>query len=264
MSNLLAFVLLACSDGEGPPPVFVDDTGSSTGETGTRPPMTESRVRVFAGFRYDATTGLPGIWLDQSSGSSFSAIEILVGDDEYDGVNGQLCRVVIPIAPGEGTPRPAEDLNFRQYWAIDLTSDPALATTNCDQPEFQRIWDFYEGNVVEFMTTNRNGSPARYSFLLEPPSPTAIEWLSGLPSVEAEQVLGADVGVTNRWPNNMSRATSVAAVGYRVDPVGQLLVDSEGENVPVSLLEVQVSSSLPDAVYIFRSYRISVIQNGRL
>ncbi|MEM6928886.1 MAG: hypothetical protein AAF602_18245, partial [Myxococcota bacterium] len=240
MPNLLAFVLLACSDGEGPPPVFVDETGSSTGDTGMQPPMTESRVRVRASFRYDPTTGGPGVWLDESSGSSLSAIEILVGDDVYDGVNGQLCRVVIPILPGSATPVPPDTLNFRQYWALDIESDPALATTNCDQPEFQRIWDFYEGKVVEFMTTNRNGNPARYSLLLEPPSPTAVDWLSGGGSpIEADQVIGGDVGVTNRWPNGLNRATSIAVYGYRSDPAGRLLVDAEGENVAVSLLEVQ-------------------------
>ncbi len=250
--NLLTILLLACGD-EAPPPFFgVDTGGPSATDTGARGPMSQSRIRVRATFRYDEATGLPGLWLDESLGSSRSAIEFLVGDEDFDGANGQFCRVYVPILPEASVPFGPDELGSQQYWGASLIVDPASASTNCDEPEYQRIWDFYGGRVTEWLVTDLDGSVADYALVLEAPLPDEIDWLAGsLSTIDETEVFGAQIRLTNRWPNSRAPA---AAYGLRVDETGLLLVNDEGANVPIPSPGLAEAGGIEDGVYIFLGY----------
>ncbi len=239
--------LLGCS-GEALLPVIVDtsDTGEALG------PLRESRVRVFATFRYDAATGLPGPWLNESSGQSTSAIDFVVADDRYDGVNGTWCHVYVPISAEGATA--VSDLGPDVFWGVTLDVDPARVTTNCDEPEYARINDFYRGEVVEFLTTNRDGSPVEFGVFVGSPSPDAVAWLAGGgPQVEEQDVIGGGVRLSDKWA--YGRVDSIAALAHETDENGLLVIDEEGSNQSIPLSEVFVDPGIREAVYELRGYR---------
>jgi len=246
MKRLLLFVAVAgCGPGSEVPPVFVTDTGEAMDTGGPPGPLEETRLRVGAVFRVDAATGLPGPWLDESSGARTSAIEIIVGDDQYNGSSGTWCVVSVPISAEGATRRehrPPEfrqpgDLQEGQFWGVDLVVDQNDISTNCDQPRFERIWDFYGGELVEYVTLNLDGSPASWAIILERPTSDAVGWLTGGGNnIEETEVIGGEIQLSNRWPS--SRINAIATLGERTDPDGVLLIDEKGENQPIPLLEL--------------------------
>lgn len=251
---LTALGVVACSGEEGPPPVFNDPPTAETGEAPIGP-LRETRLRVGAFFRYDAATRVPGPWIDESSGDSTSAIQFIVGDDEYDGSNGTFCEVLVPIR-GEGA-RQDLDLEDRQFWAADLVVDPEDIVTNCDEPEHERIWDFYDGRLVEFLTTNRDGSPPTWGVVVEEPSATAVDWASSS-GIEVERIIGGEVRVSNQWVG--SRVDAIVTIGFETDASGTLIVDETGDNVPILLTEIRTGPiDIQDGYYRMIGYQYQVV-----
>ena len=106
LSSLLWMSLTGCflfgNDGSDSPLMFGDDDPTESGTDPGPPPdttMRESRTQILAAFRYDAATGLPGAWTDADGDEGISAIQVVVGDDQYTGASGTACGVLIPISP---------------------------------------------------------------------------------------------------------------------------------------------------------------------
>ncbi|MEM6926212.1 MAG: hypothetical protein AAF602_04750 [Myxococcota bacterium] len=246
-------ILLGCADSDDMIPVFVDVTGDTGAAEG---PLPESRVRVLARFRHDARTGLPGLWFDESSGSSTSAIDFIVADDVYNGVTGLSCRVLVPISPVGATR--IGGLASGQYWGVSLQFDPEGVTTNCDEPEYQRIWDFYGGRVTEFLTTDRDGSPAEFGLIIEEPSPSAVAWLTGAGQILPEEVIGGTIRVSDRW--SFGTVTAVATRAFQTDENGTLVVDQEGANLPILLEDVAEGSGITEGLYDLIGFQFVVFR----
>lgn len=247
---VLLVAMVGCkADVAAAPIVEPDDTGLG--------PLLESRVRVFATFRYDAATGLPGPWLDESSGQSTSAIDIVVADDEYDGLNGTYCRVLVPIGAREATP--IGNLQDHQYWGVTLEVAPERVSTNCDEPGFERIWDFYDGQVVDFLATNRDGSPARFGVIVQEPTSEAVNWLAGAgPQIEADNVIGGAILLSDWW--SAARVETIAGLAYQTDENGIVARDAEGSRRPISRAEVPQPTGIEEGRYDLSGYRFVVFR----
>jgi len=244
------------------PPVMVEDTAETpTSESGVTGPTSlgETRLRVGAIFRYEAATGLPGPWLDESDGDSTSAIEFIVGDDLYDGTNGTFCVVNVPIS-SEGA-RLITELEDDQFWGVTLEIDDKAITTNCQEPQYQRIWDFYGGNLIEFITTNRDGSEPDWGIIVETPSANAINWLTGSgSSIEEAHVIGGEIRLSDRW--SLSRVNAIAALAFETDDKGVVSMNKKGEGIPIPLEDVDQNPGIAEGVYDFIGYQYIVITNG--
>ncbi len=226
-----------------------DPTDSATAPT-VEQPMQFSAVQVVAVFRYDG--GLPGPWSEDGN-EGISAIEIVVGDDQYTGASGTACVVQIPISP-DGA-RLVTDLEPTQFWGVQLSVSPEQVTTNCQDPQFQEIWDFYDGQVVEFVTTNRDGTPAEFGLIVQEPIGDTFSWIAQQRiDIDEEVVLGGIVRLSDRWP--LSRTNQIFALAVEVDEDGNLIRDSEGDNVPVPLEDVFVNPGIANARYSFLGHEL--------
>lgn len=257
VAGLGAFGLVACEGDDGPPPVF---NTQPTFDTGEQPlgPLGETRLRVGAFFRYDDETRVPGPWFDESTGASTSAIQFIVGDDEYNGLDGLWCQVLVPIS-GEGA-QLRIDLDDNQFWGANLQVDPADITTNCTEPEYQRIWDFYNGELIEFLTTNRDGSAPEWAVIIEDPGSAAVEW--GVSSgFEKERIIGGEIRLSDRWL--LGRVNAILTIGFRTDDSGVLVIDGTGDNVPILLSDVNVPfNSVVEGYYRMIGYQFQVISTA--
>ncbi|MEM6926744.1 MAG: hypothetical protein AAF602_07460 [Myxococcota bacterium] len=192
----LPLAVFACSPGpETPvpeavePPTMVPDAEAPTSL------LPESNVRLRAEFHIDETTGLPGSWTDEDGETRPAELEIIVGDDTYNGVDGTFCRVLVPLDPRRTTLRGG--LETGQLWGVDFTAERSAITTDCDEPAFEPISRFYDDDVVGFMTTNQDGSPVTWSIVLEAPSSTDIAWLEG-PWLDGDAVIGGQMWLSDR------------------------------------------------------------------
>jgi len=257
-------VLLAfggCNIFSKSPPVILQDTGPETVDSGggtVELPLGETRLRVMASFRYEASTGLPGPWLDESTGDSTSAILFIVGDDQFDGANGTFCVVNVPISPVGAR---LVDLDYDQFWGVTLQVDDKAVTTNCEELQYQRIWDFYAGELVEYLTTNRDGSPVEWAVIVEEPSASAVTWVTGGGSlIPAEQVIGGEIRLSDRaWPQK--KVDAIATLAYETDSEGTLLTDKKGENIPILLADVFQNPGIKEGQYRFLGYQFVQVTN---
>ncbi|MEN0068216.1 MAG: hypothetical protein AAGA48_39200 [Myxococcota bacterium] len=257
-TSSLVLGLLGCAEEEGPPPVFRNPT-ATFGDSGMEPlpPLRETRLRVNAVFRVDEDTGLPGPWLNESSGDSTSAIQFIVGDDEYDGLNGNSCEVLVPIR-GIGAQR-LPYLDEDEFWGASLLVDLDQVITNCENPEYSRIWEFYSGSLVEFLTTNRDGSEVDWAILVERPSANAVGWATSS-SIEEERIIGGEVRLSDRW--TFSRVEAIATIAFEAEPDGTLVVDAGGDNIPILLADVPQADGVKNGVYRFIGYQYQVVSSG--
>ncbi|MEN0061414.1 MAG: hypothetical protein AAGA48_04640 [Myxococcota bacterium] len=263
LSSLLWMSLTGCfllGGGDDPDPTMTTEETDEPTDSGTGPVfergISESRVQIVAGFRYNAATGLPGPWFDDGD-EGLSAIQIVVGDDQYNGVQGSACLVIVPIVP-DGA-RLITDLEEDQFWGVTLEVDTKNVTTSCDQPGFEPIWDFYDGEVVEFMTTNRDGSPAEFAVIVEEPIGGTFDWLdaAGVEYEEAE-VIGGVVQLSDRWPG--ANVNAIATFASRTDADGNVVVDDENLAVPILLNEVFQNPGIADGFYSFLGYELLFFQ----
>ncbi|MEO0600957.1 MAG: hypothetical protein AAF211_05945 [Myxococcota bacterium] len=252
---LCAFACGPRAEAPSPEPVEPVPAGpEAQTPTSTAPLLPESRVRLVAGFHIDEATGLPGSWTDEDGETRPAEVELLVGDDEYDAVNGTFCRVRVPIDPQRTTLRAS--LESDQLWGVDFSADRSSITTDCDEPGFEAISHFYDDDVIGFVNTNQDGSSVVWSIVVEEPSSTAVDWLEG-PSISGNAVLGGEMGLSDRLSGGWS--PSFAGFALETDDEATVTVDADGELTFVPLDDLAAGPGIRQGAYRLIGYRFTTV-----
>ncbi|MEO0603317.1 MAG: hypothetical protein AAF211_17895, partial [Myxococcota bacterium] len=151
------------------------------------------------------------------------------------------------------------ELEGSQFWGVTLDIDPADAVTDCAEPQFERISEFYGGEVIEFLTTNRDGTPAEFGIIVEEPRPDAFTWVNSQFNVPSEEVLGGIIQLSDRWAQ--AEINAVAAFGVETDGDGQIVLDADDEATPITIDTVFANPGILEGVYNFFGYEITLFTN---